>query len=153
MLNAREHVEHEILWEMKSGTTIIWHENWTGLEAIYHVLPPDFSIEENLQEVVKLKQGREWNGTLINQNFPEDIAEHIKKIHYDSREEQWDKPCWMPTSSGKFTINSSWQILRHRVNPNQEFRRIWTKGLPFKISFFLWRQWRHKLSTVDLWRK
>nr|XP_009615408.1 uncharacterized protein LOC104108129 [Nicotiana tomentosiformis] len=153
MLNAREQLEHEILWEMKNGTTNIWHENWTGLGALYHVLPPDFSIEENLQEVAEQSQGREWNGTLIDQNFPEGIAEHIKKIHYDSREEQWDKQYWMPISSGKFTINSAWQILRHRVNPNQEFRKMWTEGPPFKISFFLWRLWRHKLSTNDLWRK
>ncbi|XP_075087666.1 uncharacterized protein LOC142169669 [Nicotiana tabacum] len=87
MLNAREHVEHEILWEMKSDTTNIWHENWIGLGALYQVLPPDFKIEENLQEVAELRQGREWNGTLIDQNFLEDIAEHIKKFHYDSREE------------------------------------------------------------------
>ncbi|XP_075095205.1 uncharacterized protein LOC142173504 [Nicotiana tabacum] len=126
MLNAREQVEHEILWEIKSGTINIWHENWTGLGALYHVLPPDFSIEEKLQEVAEPRQGREWNGTLIDQNFPKDVVEHIKKIHYDSRRERWDKPYWMPTSSGKFTINSSWQILRHR---------------------------RHKLSTDDLRRK
>nr|XP_009616365.1 uncharacterized protein LOC104108915 [Nicotiana tomentosiformis] len=50
MLHAREEVEHEILWEMKSGTTSVWHENWTGLGALYDVLPPEFPIDENLEE-------------------------------------------------------------------------------------------------------
>jgi len=26
MLNVRENIEHEILWEMKSGTTNVWRE-------------------------------------------------------------------------------------------------------------------------------
>ncbi|XP_075076724.1 uncharacterized protein LOC107810356 [Nicotiana tabacum] len=48
MLNAREEVEHEILWELNSGKTNIWHENWTRLGALYHVLPEDFPINEDL---------------------------------------------------------------------------------------------------------
>nr|XP_009600457.1 uncharacterized protein LOC104095914 [Nicotiana tomentosiformis] len=57
MLNAREEVEHEIMWEMKRGTTNIWNENWTGLGALYHYLPQNFPIDENLQEVAELRQG------------------------------------------------------------------------------------------------
>ncbi|XP_070041117.1 uncharacterized protein [Nicotiana tomentosiformis] len=48
MLNAREEVEHEIVWELRSGTTNIWHENWTGLGALYHALPEDFPINKDL---------------------------------------------------------------------------------------------------------
>ncbi|XP_075080452.1 uncharacterized protein LOC142165958 [Nicotiana tabacum] len=84
MLNAREEVEHEIMWEIKSGTTNIWHENWTGLGALYHVLPPDFPINEDLQDVAKLRQGGLWNEQLDDQSFSEDIADHIKhNVHYN----------------------------------------------------------------------
>ncbi|XP_075076692.1 putative mitochondrial protein AtMg00310 [Nicotiana tabacum] len=51
MLNAREEVEHEFLWELKSGTTNIWHENWAGLGALYHVLPKYFPINEELERI------------------------------------------------------------------------------------------------------
>nr|XP_033517447.1 uncharacterized protein LOC117281714 [Nicotiana tomentosiformis] len=136
---------------MKSGTTSIWHENWTGLGALYHELPPDFPIDEELHEVLELRHLGVWNEQLIDQTFPEDIADHIKhNVHYDGSGKYWDRPCWMPTPLGKF---SAWQILRHKANHNQEFKQIWTKGLPFKISFFLWRLWRHKLAIDDLWRR
>nr|XP_009773546.1 PREDICTED: uncharacterized protein LOC104223745 [Nicotiana sylvestris] len=59
----------------------------------------------------------------------------------------------MPTHSGKFSVSSAWQILRHRTDPNQEFKSMWIKGLPFKISFFLWRLWRKKIATDDIWRR
>ncbi|XP_070034636.1 uncharacterized protein [Nicotiana tomentosiformis] len=42
----------------------------------------------------------------------------------------------MPTPSGKFTVGSAWHMLRHRELANPEENLIWTKGLPFKISFF-----------------
>ncbi|XP_070045237.1 uncharacterized protein [Nicotiana tomentosiformis] len=151
MLNAREEVEHEIMWEMKSGTTSIWHENWIGIGSLYHVLPPEFPIDEELEDVVQLRQERAWNEQLIHQSFPEDITDHIiQNVHFDDTEELWDRPYWMPTSSGKFTVNSAWQILRLRAAPNQEYKQMWTKGLPFKISFFLWRLWRQKLSSDNL---
>lgn len=30
---------------------------------------------------------------------------------------------------------------------------MWIKGLPFKISFFLWRLWRRKIATDDMWKR
>ncbi|XP_075095162.1 uncharacterized protein LOC142173464 [Nicotiana tabacum] len=154
MLNAREEVEHEIVWELKSGTTNIWHENWTGLDALYHVLPEDFPINEDLQKVAELRQGEAWDDQLLDQTFNEEIAEHIKlNVHYEGSEGYWDRTYWMPTPSGKFSVSSAWKILRHRADPNKEFKLIWIKGLPFKISFFLWRLWRQKIATDDTWRR
>ncbi|XP_075101813.1 uncharacterized protein LOC142177241 [Nicotiana tabacum] len=61
MLNPREEVEHEIVWELMNGTTNIWHENWTGLGALYHILPEDFPINEGFQEVAELRQREAWD--------------------------------------------------------------------------------------------
>ncbi|XP_075102917.1 uncharacterized protein LOC142177605 [Nicotiana tabacum] len=153
MLNAREEIEYEIVWELKSGTTNR-HENWTGLGALYHVLPEDFPINEGLQEVAELRQGETWDDQLLDQTFNEEIGEHIRlNVHYEGSEGYWDKPYWMPTPSGKFSVSSAWQILRHGVDPNQEFKLMWIKGFPFKISFFLWRLWRQKIATDDMWRR
>ncbi|XP_070032084.1 uncharacterized protein [Nicotiana tomentosiformis] len=92
---------------------------------------------------------------------PDNILEHLHKIFArlfwitkeEGSEEYWDRPYWMPTSSDKFIVSSAWQILRHSANPNPKFKHMWIKGLPFKISFFLWILWRHKLSTDDLWKR
>ncbi|XP_019256289.1 PREDICTED: uncharacterized protein LOC109234676 [Nicotiana attenuata] len=134
MLNAREEVEHEILWEFKSGTTNIWHENRTGLGVLYHVLPEDFPINEDLQDVAELRQGETWDDQLLDQTFNEEIAEHIRlNVHYEGSEGYW-------------IGHTGCQLL-------QEFKLIWIKGLPFKISFFLWRLWRKKIATDDIWRR
>ncbi|XP_075092121.1 uncharacterized protein LOC142172413 [Nicotiana tabacum] len=107
-----------------------------------------------LQEVAELRQGETWDDQLLDQTFNEEIAEHIRlNVHYEGSEGYWDRPYWMSTPSGKFSVSSAWQILRHRAVPNKEFKLIWIKGLPFKISFFLWRLWRQKIATDDRWRR
>ncbi|XP_075083282.1 uncharacterized protein LOC142167029 [Nicotiana tabacum] len=78
MLEAREEVEHEILWEMNRRETNVWHQNWTGLGALYHVVPLDFPINEELQKVVDLRDDDGWNEQLLEQSFPRDIADHIR---------------------------------------------------------------------------
>ncbi|XP_075101658.1 uncharacterized protein LOC142177094 [Nicotiana tabacum] len=81
-----------------------------------------------LQEVAELRQGETWDDQLLDQTFNEEIAEHIRlNVHYEGSEGYWDKPYWMPTPSGKFSVSSAWQILRHRADPNQEFKLMWIK--------------------------
>ncbi|XP_018625202.2 uncharacterized protein [Nicotiana tomentosiformis] len=93
MLNVRQDMDHEIWWEMKCGTTNIWHENWTGLGALYHVVPPNFHSNEDLQEVAYLRQRDDWNVQLLEQSFPEDIAEHIiQQVQFEDTGGYWDKP-------------------------------------------------------------
>ncbi|XP_075107032.1 uncharacterized protein LOC142180014 [Nicotiana tabacum] len=151
MLEARGEVEHEILWVLNRGTTSVWHENWTGLGSLYHVVPPQFIINEELDEVVELTQGTGWNDQVLDNYFPEDIANHIREeVYFDKSNDYWDTPIWIPTASGKFTLNNARQLIKHRHAENIENRMLWTRGLPFKISFFLWRLWRGKLPTDDI---
>lgn len=87
MLNARQEVDHEIWWEMKHGTTNVWHENWTELGALYHLVPLDHHIDKELQKVAELRQGDGCNEQLIDQVFPEDIDDHIKQqMQFESNE-------------------------------------------------------------------
>lgn len=79
-LEPSEDVEHEILWEMRRGSTKILHENWTDLGALYHVVPSNFDhIDEELQEVADLRLHESWNDQLLTQSFHEDIAKLIRQ--------------------------------------------------------------------------
>nr|XP_009769782.1 PREDICTED: uncharacterized protein LOC104220585 [Nicotiana sylvestris] len=139
---------------MNRGSTNVWHENWTGLGALYHVFPPEFPINEELQEVAELRDEEHWNDQLLDQSFPQDIADHIRhEVHFAAANDYWDTPRWMHISSSKFTVSTAWRILRNIEPSNPEFAKLWTKGLHFKISFFLWRVWKVEVPTDDLWRR
>ncbi|KAH0661891.1 hypothetical protein KY284_026822 [Solanum tuberosum] len=61
-----------------------------------------------------------------------------------------DKHWWIKSSTGKFTVKSAWEIFRSRDEVSENFKRIWVKGLPFKISFFGWRVWTYRVPVADI---
>lgn len=90
----------------------------------------------------------------MEQYFPIDIANHIRQeVGFEKGDDYHDTPKWMPTTSGRFMVSSAWEILRHRATVNAEYKMLWTKGLPLKISFFEWRLCKGKIPTDDLWKR
>ncbi|KAH0712634.1 hypothetical protein KY289_008593 [Solanum tuberosum] len=61
-----------------------------------------------------------------------------------------DKPWWIKTSTGKFSVKSAWEILRKKVEENANFKKIWVQDLPFKISFFSWRVWTNRVPVATV---
>ncbi|XP_059311946.1 putative ribonuclease H protein At1g65750 [Lycium ferocissimum] len=87
-----------------------------------------------------------WNVQKLMQLFPEDIVQHIvQEIDIKHGSNEWDTPWWMMTSSGKFTVGSTWELLRQRAKETVPFHNMWIKVVPFKIFFFLWRLWKFKV--------
>nr|XP_009757964.1 PREDICTED: uncharacterized protein LOC104210705 [Nicotiana sylvestris] len=87
-------------------------------------------------------------------SLPEDLAHHIvQNIRPATESSQLDTPFWMLETRGHFTVKSTWDYVRRRANPRLAYKMIWVKGLPFKISFFLWKVWKAKLPLDDFLRK
>lgn len=43
--------------------------------------------------------------------------------------------------------------MRRRQDLCNAYKKIWVKGLPFKITFFMWKVWRNKLPLDDFFRR
>lgn len=50
-------------------------------------------------------------------------------------------------------MKSAWDFLRRRQDPCNAYKKIWMKGLPFEIAFFMWEVWRNKLPLDDFFRR
>ncbi|KAH0698803.1 hypothetical protein KY284_013018 [Solanum tuberosum] len=59
----------------------------------------------------------------------------------------------MGSTTGEFTVKSAYHMLRKKREPIEWMKHIWIKGLPFKISFFLWRVWKKRIATDDNLKK
>lgn len=87
-------------------------------------------------------------------NSPTELVEHIIcyiKPLKGSMEK--DKLCWVLYSRGSFTIKSTWNCILHKEDLNIIHKRIWTKWIPFKIAFMMWRLWKFKISVDDRLRR
>ncbi|KAH0777413.1 hypothetical protein KY290_008824 [Solanum tuberosum] len=154
MLQARDLIEHQILWRMKKGSVSVWHDNWTGLGDLYTITGEDFEWDDSYTKVEELTNQGKWNVEMLKDILPLELAEYIiQHIHPPTGKEEKDTPCWMLDSGGSFTVKTSWQYIRHKEEPNKIYKWIWTKGVPFKVAFMMWRLWKFKIPVDDRLRR
>ncbi|XP_060170736.1 uncharacterized protein LOC132601678 [Lycium barbarum] len=90
------------------------------------------------------------NGTVT---LDQELAQHIKDNIKVPDEEEDNEPCWMLETNGRFSVKSAWEFIRHRESKQTNYRFMWEKGLPIKISFFMWRVWKGRISTDDILKR
>lgn len=60
------------------------------------------------------------------------MVNHIKEtVNPRIVKEEYDKTWWMGNSSGKFSIQSSWNIIRNRKEEHESYEIILGKGILF----------------------
>ncbi|WMV49196.1 hypothetical protein MTR67_042581, partial [Solanum verrucosum] len=138
----------------RNGSASLWHDNWTGMGDLYTITGDDFEWDETYVKVADLAIQGEWNVDILNDILPSDLVEHIL-CHIKPPKERCteDKPCWMLESRGAFTVKTAWNYIRHKEDPNRIYRWIWTKGMPFKMAFMMWRMWKFKILVDDRLRR
>lgn len=133
-------MDHEIVWQLKKGNSYFLLDNWTGLGQFYHVVPREFACDETVVCVYEVAEGGVWLEQCLRELLPEDFAEHvIQNVKPPTCPEQRDRPYWMLESRGMFSVRSAYHLMRQRKKPSDLYKNMWIKGIPFKISFFLWR--------------
>ncbi|XP_019229533.1 PREDICTED: uncharacterized protein LOC109210559 [Nicotiana attenuata] len=154
MLECRDLIEHQIIWKLRMGSSVFWYDNWTGLGALYFLVPPDFGIDEEIHNVNELVENGVWNAERLMQILPDDLSHHIlENIKPPGKENVLDSPFWLLETKGHFTVKTAWEYLRRRDNPRTAYQKIWVRGLPFKISFFMWKLWKAKLPLDDFMKR
>ncbi|XP_059310637.1 uncharacterized protein LOC132061989 [Lycium ferocissimum] len=150
MLKAREEIEQEIWWRVQQGNSYFWMDNWTGLGALYHIIPPEFEWDPTVILVKEAAEDGQWKVDMLKEISPEDLANHIlENITPPVEHKEVDRAYWKMEARGKFSVGSAFQLLRQRRDPSALYKQMWIKGLPIKISFFMWRFWKFKLPLDD----
>lgn len=52
MLQARDQVKHQIIWNKKRGDVSFWHDNWTELKYLYTIKGEEVEWDDNYKSVV-----------------------------------------------------------------------------------------------------
>ncbi|XP_060210297.1 uncharacterized protein LOC132637182 [Lycium barbarum] len=132
MIKHRDEMEHEIWWKLQQ----------------------DFECDPTIILVKETAEVGQWDEQLLRRILPEDIADHIvQHINPPNENGQADKAFWKLDSRGKFTVGFAFQLLKQRKDPSNLYKQMWIKGLPIKISFFIWRFWKFKLPLDDKLKK
>nr|XP_016504701.1 PREDICTED: uncharacterized protein LOC107822657 [Nicotiana tabacum] len=150
MLECRDSTELLIFWKLKMGSSLFWFDNWTGLGGLYFVIPPEFIVDETIHNVNDVVLEGQWDEHKIREILPGDLAMNIMHTRQaPSMNDELDKPIWSLETRGQFTVKSVWEYLMRRKDPTITYDNIWVKGLPFKISFFMWKLWKGYCEMLD----
>lgn len=148
MVKVRENMEHLIWWQIKSGNSSFWFDNWIKHGALYFV-DNDQDLEEDI-EVKKFIIDGAWDIQRLKTILSEDMVQHItENVSPHLLDVDNDKAWWMGDTSGNFTVKSAWEIFRKKQEQSKLYDYMWPKGLPTKICFFLWRTWIRKIPIDD----
>lgn len=95
-----------------------------------------------------------WDEDRLRELLHDDIVMHIlENINPPVEFNELSKPYWMLENRWEFSVKSSWEYLRKMRDPNIVYENMWVKGLPFKISFSMWRLWKRNLPLDDTIRR
>ncbi|KAK6803206.1 hypothetical protein RDI58_000990 [Solanum bulbocastanum] len=148
MIQIREEVEHNIWWQIRNGEESFWFDDWTKQGALYYLEEQNHSDKEI--EVKEFTKEGGWDKGKLNQYVSEEMVQYIiENISPILVETGRDKAWWMGNTSGSFTVNLAWELLRHRRGEMEILKFIWNKQIPFKINFFLWRVYKRRVLTDD----
>ncbi|XP_075086190.1 uncharacterized protein LOC142168914 [Nicotiana tabacum] len=100
VLKQHEHASGQLINKSKSSYYI--HEK------VARDLVHSIGCITEIQDVAELRDGNTWDDLTLDQNFPEDISDHIRhNVPFDPTIGKWDTPQWMLTTSGKFSVKSA----------------------------------------------
>lgn len=154
MISIREELDHEIWWQVKSGNSCFWFDNWTRKGALYFTEEIIGGGGEDEIEVRDCIINGEWNKEKLLGMISEETTEYItENISPKLIEGVNDIPWWMADTSGDFSVKSAFDVLRKRKEQEAWLDNIWLKGIPFKIIFSHWRIWKGRIATEDILRK
>lgn len=139
LIEAKPLVEDRLAWRIGRGDISI-HENWLegdmGQFPFAHI------------EVSSLFHNAAPNIDHIREAFGQQLVSLINS-HAISLSDKEDVPIWMPSSSGKFSVNSAWRECRSSRPHSIIYSYCWSKYIPKKISVFLWRALHNGLPTDE----
>lgn len=91
-----------------------------------------------------------WNVTLLREYVSSNMANFIINEVRLGGTEEINRPWWIIASDGMFLVKITFELLRKKRGKVDWARRIWLKGLPYKISFILWRLFKRRVPTNNV---
>ncbi|KAH0712566.1 hypothetical protein KY289_008525 [Solanum tuberosum] len=108
MMQAREQVDHQILWQPRRGTSSVWHDYWTGLGDLYTITGEEFEWDDRYERLEDLTKEGEWDEEIVREILPAELAEHIlRNIKPPRGRTEEDRERWKLHTRGSFSVKSA----------------------------------------------
>ncbi|KAH0729691.1 hypothetical protein KY290_000807 [Solanum tuberosum] len=131
MLKCREEIEAKIWLLFKQGNSYFWLDNWTGLGALYKLIPPGAEYDQTIVLLKEVAEVGQWEEQTLRNLLPYEVVEHIiQNICLPEDTKEMDRPYWKLESKGEFTVTSAFHHVRQRQEVNKVHKLNQILGAP-----------------------
>lgn len=136
ILLARDCIDQKLQRGLRYGNFSLNFDNWIHI----YLLVNHYCNNNVFKDISQLMNQGYWNNEVIMELLNKKVCNHVhQRIGVEREIGEWDKPWWMPNSTGKFSVGTAWKLLRQRRDPQKLILKFWEKGISFKVSFIMWR--------------
>ncbi|XP_027155903.1 uncharacterized protein LOC113756420, partial [Coffea eugenioides] len=131
--SVRTVAEANFRWRVGEGFVDFWYDRWLFDEPLSSQCdgePPHCLVAE-------FYSSTGWNIERLLQVLPRSVVNSILQTSVDPALK--DELVWAPSTDGRFTVSSAWDLIRQRRNLSLVWRGIWCPLLPLKMSYLVWR--------------
>ncbi|KZV18919.1 hypothetical protein F511_17825 [Dorcoceras hygrometricum] len=145
LIKIRQLAESHICWSIGRGDLSFWYDLWLPSGPLYTLC--DIVGPKDRKVAWLIDEGR-WNRARLELLIGADLIEQVLQVPISPF--MVDRLIWKPSSHGKFSSKSAWELLRHRDLTKDIFTACWSKLLTPTMSLFVWRWIQRKIPTDDV---
>jgi hypothetical protein len=139
-------------WKVGNGQNInIWEDNWVAWQNGYKILTPknNLSTIQTVSDIILNNPNKEWNTSLIDQNFFQYEGNIIKQTPL-IMEPVEDQLMWPHTIDGTYSVKSGYHLLKYWLdsgspssansyNQKNHWKTLWSLTTIPRHKVLLWR--------------
>ncbi|KZV49641.1 hypothetical protein F511_08962 [Dorcoceras hygrometricum] len=145
LMKIKNLAESHIRWNIGKGDLSFWYDSWLNAGPLHTLCeivgPKDRKVDWFLEH-------GGWNKDRLELHLIPSVLEQVIQTPISPYLD--DRLIWKPTSHGRFTSKSVWELVRHRNTPRDIYTACWSKILSPTMSLFAWRWTQRKIPTDDI---
>nr|XP_009800527.1 PREDICTED: uncharacterized protein LOC104246415 [Nicotiana sylvestris] len=129
VLKMREIAENHIVWQVNSGSSNFWWDNWSLHGPLAKQLP---NTPKNSKLLVRkfISEGQ-WNINKLKDLLPDQMVRQVQIVPIGNQNKE-DQIFWAPSENGKFSNKSAWNLITwsieaavNKAYPNSGLKLPW----------------------------
>ncbi|EOY04279.1 Non-LTR retroelement reverse transcriptase-like [Theobroma cacao] len=151
ILKSRVVLEKGLRMNITNGQKAkFWTDNWLRCGPLCsYAINPLSEMDLELPVASFCDEVGNWDMQILEQELPRNIILMILAVKLDPTSEEGDTSCWIPSSDGRFSIKSTYDLQRvDSFDAETHWSYIWKTVCTRKVKVFIWRILHESLPTL-----
>lgn len=134
---------------VRDGSASFIFDNWMGGGALVDLFDIPYADSLRTLALHDVHIAGSWDLAALSDFLPQE-ALALVQAHTFTFAATPDVVLWEPSSSGRFSFKSAYEILRPKQFSSPDLQHVWNVAVPLRVSFFCWKFFNNLLPISDV---